>query len=188
MKNKEILMVVDVISNEKEIDRGVLFEAIEAALAMATKKQFKEDVDVRVSIDQETGDFDSFRRWEAVEADPEVEGGIERPDAQLLLEDAKEKSPDIELGGFIEEQIESAGFGRIGAQAAKQVIVQKVREAERKKVYELYKDKVGELVTGRSEEHTSELQSLTNLVCRLLLEKKKLNKTTSILDKSDTSI
>ncbi len=148
MKNKEILMVVDVISNEKEIDRGVLFEAIEAALAMATKKQFKEDVDVRVSIDQETGDFDSFRRWEAVEADPEVEGGIERPDAQLLLEDAKEKSPDIELGGFIEEQIESAGFGRIGAQAAKQVIVQKVREAERKKVYELYKDKVGELVTG----------------------------------------
>ncbi|PCH86079.1 MAG: transcription termination/antitermination protein NusA [Piscirickettsiaceae bacterium] len=148
MNNKEILMVVDVISNEKEIDRSVLFEAIEAALAMATKKRFKEDVEIRISIDRDTGDYESFRYWEVVEADTDVEGGMERPDAQILLEDAKLKDADVELGGFIEESIEAVDFGRIGAQAAKQVIVQKVREAERKKVYELYKDKVGDLVTG----------------------------------------
>ncbi|PCI18332.1 MAG: transcription termination/antitermination protein NusA [Piscirickettsiaceae bacterium] len=148
MANKEILMVVDVISNEKEIDRSVLFEAIEAALAMATKKLYREDIDVRVAIDPTSGDYESFRRWEVIEADPDVEDGIERPDAQILLADAKLKNPEIELGDFIEEPIEAADFGRIGAQAAKQVIVQKVREAERKKVYELYKDKVGDLVTG----------------------------------------
>lgn len=148
MANKEILMVVDVVSNEKEIEREVLFEAIEAALAMATKKLHSADIDVRVSIDKETGDYDSFRRWEVVALSDEFEDGLERPDAQLSLEDAQQKQADIELGEFIEEPIEAAEFGRIGAQAAKQVIVQKVREAERRKVYDLYKDKVGELVTG----------------------------------------
>ncbi|ORU89532.1 MAG: transcription termination/antitermination protein NusA [Cycloclasticus sp. symbiont of Poecilosclerida sp. M] len=148
MANKEILMIVDVVSNEKEIEQSVLFDALEAALAMATKKKYAKDVDVRVSIDTETGDYESFRRWEAVEADEGFEGGIERPDAQLLLADAQKKNADIAIGEFIEEPIDSVEFGRIGAQAAKQVIVQKVREAERKKVYELYKDKVGDLVTG----------------------------------------
>ncbi|MEH6504350.1 MAG: transcription termination factor NusA [Cycloclasticus sp.] len=148
MANKEILMVVDVVSNEKEIDREVLFEAIEAALAMATKKLYREDIDARVAIDQKTGDYESFRRWEVVEADAEFEGGLEKPDAQILLEDAIQKDAELVVGDFIEEPIASADFGRIGAQAAKQVIVQKVREAERRKVYNHYKDKVGELVTG----------------------------------------
>lgn len=148
MANKEILMVVDVVSNEKEIDRGVLFEAIEAALAMATKKLYREDIDARVAIDQKTGDYESFRRWEVVEADAEFEGGLEKPEAQILLEDAIKKDAELVVGDFIEEPIASADFGRIGAQAAKQVIVQKVREAERRKVYEHYKNKVGELITG----------------------------------------
>jgi N utilization substance protein A len=148
MANKEILMVVEVVSNEKEIDRGVLFEAIEAALAMATKKLYREEINVRVIIDRKTGDYESFRRWEVVEADPEFEGGLEEPDSQILLADALKNNPEIALGDFVEEPIASADFGRIGAQAAKQVIVQKVREAERRKVYEHYKDKVGELVTG----------------------------------------
>ena len=148
MANKEILMVVDVVSNEKEIDCSVLFEAIEAALEMATKKLYRDDIAVRVAIDRVSGDYESFRQWEVVEADPEFENGLENPDAQILLEDAQKKDPTLEVGSFIEEPIESADFGRIGAQAAKQVIVQKVREAERRKVYELYKDKVGELVTG----------------------------------------
>jgi len=148
MNNKEILMVVDVVSNEKEIERSVLFEAIEAALEMATKKLYKDDIAVRVDIDRETGDYKSFRRWEVIEADEEFEGGLENPDAQILLADAQEKDADLVLGDFIEEPLEAVDFGRIGAQAAKQVIVQKVREAERKKVFEHYKDKVGELVTG----------------------------------------
>lgn len=148
MANKEILMVVDVVSNEKEIDRSVLFEAIEAALAMATKKLYQEDIDVRVEIDRSTGDYSSFRRWEVVEHDAEFEDGLESPDAQILLADAQQKDAELVVGDFIEEPVQAAEFGRIGAQAAKQVIVQKVREAERKKVYELYKDKVGDLVTG----------------------------------------
>ena len=148
MDKKEILMVVDVVSNEKDVEREVLFEAIEAALAMATKKTYSEDVDIRVAIDQKTGEYETFRRWEAVEASEEFEDGIERPDAQLLLEEAQKQNSEIQLGEFIEETVEAKKFGRIGAQAAKQVIVQKVREAERRKVYELYKDKVGELVTG----------------------------------------
>ena len=148
MANKEILMVVDVVSNEKEIDRSVLFEAIEAALAMATKKLYQEEVDIRVEIDRTTGDYESFRRWEVVELDAELDGELESPDSQILLADAQQKDSELVVGDFIEEVVESAEFGRIGAQAAKQVIVQKVREAERKKVYEQYKGKVGELVTG----------------------------------------
>ena len=148
MANKEILLVVDVVSNEKDIERGVLFEAIESALAMATKKLHADDIEVRVSIDRATGDYSAFRRWEVVEADEEFDGGLENPDAQILLEEAQKTNPELNVGDFIEEPIEAAGFGRIGAQAAKQVIIQKVREAERRKVYEEYKNKVGELVTG----------------------------------------
>jgi len=148
MANKEILLVVDVVSNEKDIDREVLFDAIESALAMATKKRHSEDIEVRVEIDRESGDYIGFRRWEVVEADEEFEGGLENPDAQILLADAQQQDPNLAVGDFIEESIEVEGFGRIGAQAAKQVIIQKVREAERRKVYEEYKDKVGELVTG----------------------------------------
>jgi transcription termination/antitermination protein NusA len=143
--NKEILMVVDVVSNEKGVGKDIIFEAIEAALAMATKKRHREDIEVRVSIDRETGDYETFRQWEAM---PDSEEVLEFPTRQLYLADAIEQVTDIEEGGFIEELMPSVEFGRIAAQTAKQVIVQKVREAERNQVIEAYQDRVGEMVSG----------------------------------------
>jgi len=146
MINKEILLVVDAVSNEKDVDPGVIFEALEAALAMATKKKNPGDIDVRVEIDRETGDYDTFRRWEVIE---DTEEGLENPYQQIGLEAANlQEDEAIEVGDFVEEPIDSIEFGRIAAQTAKQVIVQKVREAERAKVFEAFKDRVGELVTG----------------------------------------
>ncbi len=141
--NKEILMVVEAVSNEKGVDERVIFEAIESALATATKKRYDNDVDIRVQIDPETGDYETFRRWEVVEDDE-----MEFPERQITLSAARLDNPDIQPGDFIEEQVESIEFGRIAAQTAKQVIVQKVREAERAQVVEAYKDRVGELVMG----------------------------------------
>ena len=150
--SKEILMVVDAVSNEKGVDREVIFSAIETALASATKKRHQYDIDARVAIDRETGDYDTFRRWVVVNEHPESEddeeGGYRYPTRQLLLEAARFDDPDIQVGDYVEEQIDSVDFGRIGAQTAKQVIVQKVREAERAQVVEAYKDRIGELVTG----------------------------------------
>ncbi len=143
--NKEILMVVDVVSNEKGVAKDIIFEAIEAALASATKKRNREDIEARVAIDRETGDYDTFRCWEVVDDDPE---SLEATTRQVSLSDAKEKEADIEIGGFIEEPMDSVEFGRIAAQAAKQVIVQKVREAERAQVMDAYEDRVGEMVSG----------------------------------------
>ena len=144
--SKEILLVVEAVSNEKDVPKEVIFEAMEAALASATRKKASGDIDARVAIDRETGDFSTFRRWEVVDDPGEEE--LEAPERQLLLEDARKQNPAIEIGGFIEEPMESLLFGRIAAQTAKQVIVQKVREAERAKVIEAYQDRVGELVTG----------------------------------------
>lgn len=141
--NKEILLVVDAVSNEKSVDKGIIFEAIEAALAMATKKRYTNDIDVRVCIDRDSGDYDTFRRWEIVEDD-----AMDHPERQTTLSAAQFEEPDIQVGDFTEEPIESVGFGRISAQTAKQVIVQKVREAERAQVFEEYKDRIGELVMG----------------------------------------
>ena len=146
MDNKEILLVADTVSNEKGIDRGVIFEAIEAALASATRKKYQQDIEVRVDIDQKTGDYETFRRWETVEPD---ENGLEEPLCQISLEAARIDQPEIELGEFVEEPIESVEFGRIAAQTAKQVIVQKVREAERRKVIDAYADREGSLVMGQ---------------------------------------
>ena len=146
MDNKEILLVADTVSNEKGIDRGVIFEAIEAALASATRKKYQQDIEVRVDIDQKTGDYETFRRWETVEPD---ENGLEEPLRQISLEAARIDQPEIELGEFVEEPIESVEFGRIAAQTAKQVIVQKVREAERRKVIDAYADREGSLVMGQ---------------------------------------
>ena len=143
--NKEILMVVDVVSNEKGVAKDIIFEAIEAALASATKKKNREDIEARVAIDRETGDYDTFRCWEVIDEDFAI---IEAPTRQVSLSDAQEKQPDIEAGQFIEEPMDSVEFGRIAAQAAKQVIVQKVREAERAQVLDAYEDKVGEMVSG----------------------------------------
>jgi len=145
MNNKEILLVVDAVSNEKGIDRDVIFKAIESALATASKKLSGEDVDIRVAIDQKTGDYDTFRRWLVMEDDDEE---FEFPERQIKLTYALKKDPDIKVDDYIEEPIENAPFGRIAAQTAKQVIVQKVREAERARVVEAYQDKVGELVMG----------------------------------------
>ncbi len=141
--SKDILLVVDVVSNEKGVDKEVIFEALEAALATATRKRHAGDVDVRVEIDRETGDYRTFRRWEVVEDD-----AVEAPQRQFTLSAAREDNPDIQLGDYLEEEIESESFGRIAAQTAKQVIVQKVREAERARIVEEYKDRVGELLYG----------------------------------------
>jgi N utilization substance protein A len=143
--NKEILMVVDAVSNEKGVSKDIIFEAIEAALETATKKRHREDIAVRVAIDKNTGDYETFRRWEVVADDLEQ---LEFPPRQMRLSDARRKAPVIELGQFVEEPMQSVEFGRIAAQTAKQVIVQKVREAERNKVLANYKDRIGEMVSG----------------------------------------
>ncbi len=143
--SKEILMVVDAVSNEKGISKDTIFEAIEVALATATRKKHGGTMDARVEIDRETGEYDTYRRWEIVEDDIEE---MEFPDAQIKLTEAKLESPDIDVGDFIEEEIDSVEFGRIAAQTAKQVIVQKVRDAERAQVVENYQDRVNDLVMG----------------------------------------
>ncbi len=143
--NKEILMVADAVSNEKGVDREIIFEAIEAALASATRRRHPEDIDARVEIDRETGDYKTFRRWK-VFADDSTE--LETPDHELRLEDALDIDPEAEPEGYVEVPMESVSFGRIAAQTAKQVIVQKVREAERAQVVEEYQERVGELLSG----------------------------------------
>jgi transcription termination/antitermination protein NusA len=143
--SKEILMVVDAVSNEKGVEKEIIFEAIEAALASATRRKHGEDIDVRVAIDRATGDYETFRRW-LVFADESTE--LEFPDRELRMIDAVELDADVEPGGYVEEPMESVDFGRIAAQTAKQVIVQKVREAEREQVVEEYKDREGEMLSG----------------------------------------
>ncbi len=128
--NRELLMLVDALAHEKNVDRDVVFGAVEAALASATKKRYSGEVDIRVAIDRDTGDYESFRRWLVV---PD-EAGLQQPDAEILHFEAVEQIPDIEIGEYIEEQVESLEFGRIGAQAAKQVILQKIRDAEREQI------------------------------------------------------
>ncbi len=144
--SKEILLVVDAVSNEKGVSSDIIFGAMEAALAMATKKRHGGEMEVRVSIDRETGDYKAFRRWEVISRDNVDD--FENPDAQYMIEDAQEMQPGIAAGEFIEEPLEVAEFGRISAQAAKQVIVQKVREAERAQVVDAYINRIGELVMG----------------------------------------
>jgi N utilization substance protein A len=143
--SKELLLVVDAVANEKGVAKDVIFDAMEAALASAAKKRYPEqDVATRVSIDKQSGEYETFRRWEVV-ADDVV---MESPDRMIRLMDAVDTKVDSQVGDFIEEPIENPEFGRIAAQAAKQVIVQRVREAERAQVVDAYKDRVGELVTG----------------------------------------
>ena len=143
--SKEILMVVDAVSNEKGVEKDIIFEAIEAALASATRRKHGEDIDVRVSIDRATGDYDTFRRWMVFE-DESTE--LEVPDRELRMIDAVDINPDAQPGEYVEVPMESVEFGRIAAQTAKQVIVQKVREAEREQVVEEYKDREGEMLSG----------------------------------------
>jgi N utilization substance protein A len=150
--NKEILLVAEAVSNEKGIDPGVIFEAIEAALEMATKKRAGEDIDVKVTIDRKTGDYKTARRWFVIadeDDEKEVEdGGGDYGLTRLMLSEACKRNPKIKVGEYIEEPVESVEFGRIAAQKAKQVIVQKVQEAERAQVVAAYKERLGQLVTG----------------------------------------
>ncbi|MFN0185934.1 MAG: transcription termination factor NusA [Aquabacterium sp.] len=125
--NREMLMLVDAISREKNVERDVVFAAVEAALASATKKLHGGEVDIRVAVDRDTGDYETYRRWLVV---PDS-AGLQNPDAEELLTEAREELGDLEEGDFIEKTIDSVPIGRIGAQAAKQVILQKIRDAER---------------------------------------------------------
>jgi len=142
--NKEILLVVDTVSNEKGVAKEIIFQAIEAALASVAKKKHSGDIDARVAIDRKTGDYETFRRWQVIADDDEMEF----PQRQMTLSAAQFDNADLQLEDFYEEEMESVSFGRIAAQTAKQVIVQKVREAERAQVVEAYQDRIGELVSG----------------------------------------
>ncbi len=148
MANKEILLVVEVFSNEKEIEKEVVFQAIEAALEAATIKRYGSNIKARVTIDRKTGDYLTHRCWDVVAPNPELGRDVELPVSQILLEVAQFDNPDAQIGDVIYEEIESVDFGRIAAQTAKQVIIQKVRDAERNKIVEAYKSRVGELITG----------------------------------------
>ena len=142
--NKDILLVVDTVSNEKGVDKEVIFEAVELALATATKKRFpSEDVDIRVHIDRTDGGYETFRCWLVV-----ADEDFEFPGRHLTLDEAKDFDQKLEIGDTFEEPTDSIKFGRIAAQIAKQVIVQKVREAERAQIIEAYRERIGELVHG----------------------------------------
>ncbi len=141
--SREILLLVDALSREKNVDKEVVFGALESALASATKKRFEDEADVRVSIDRNTGEYESFRRWEVMDDET-----FETPDLHIKLEEAQKRNPGIQLGEFIEEPLENIDFGRIGAQAAKQVIFQKIRDAEREQVLSDFMERKEHLVSG----------------------------------------
>lgn len=141
--SREILLLVDALAHEKSVAKEVIFIALELALASATKKRFSEDADVRVEINRENGEYQSFRRWQVV-----ADEAVENPAAQIALSDAQQSNADLIEGDYIEEPLESVEFGRIGAQAAKQVILQKVREAEREQILDDFLARKEHLVTG----------------------------------------
>jgi len=143
--SKEILLVVDAVSNEKALPRESIFEAMETALETATKKKYEGDIIVRVSIDRTTGEFDTFRRWLVVEDSDEP---MENPYAEMTLAAAQYDDPELNAGDYVEDQIESVTFDRVTTQTAKQVIVQKIREAERALVVDAYQEQIGEIITG----------------------------------------
>ncbi|MDD4977714.1 MAG: transcription termination factor NusA [Gallionella sp.] len=141
--SREVLLLVDALSREKNVDKEVVFGALESALASATKKRFDDEADVRVAIDRNTGEYSSFRCWEVMDDET-----FETPDLHIKLEEARKHDASIELGGFIEEPLESIDFGRIGAQAAKQVIFQRIRDAEREQILADFMDRKEHLVSG----------------------------------------
>jgi N utilization substance protein A len=141
--SREILLLVDALAREKNVNKDVVFVALEMALASATKKRFSDDADVRVAVDTETGDFESFRRWQVV-----ADEAVENPAQQIPLSEAAKQHADIQLDEYIEEALEPIEFGRIGAQAAKQVILQKIRDAEREQILQDFLGRGDKLVTG----------------------------------------
>ena len=143
MNNKEILLVAEAVSNEKDVPKDVIFEAIELALATATRKHINDESDIRVAIDRKTGEATTTRCWTVV-----TDEVYTNPEAELILEDAQVTNPSLVLGDLVQEELPTEVFGRIAAQTAKQVIVQKVREAERAKVVELYRGRIGQIISG----------------------------------------
>src|SRR5262250_249088 len=141
--NRELLLLVDALSREKNVPKDIVFSALEAALASATKKKYADNIDARVSIDRETGDYESFRRWTVV---PDEEH--EEPAHQIAITDAADRDPELKLGDVVEEPLEPVEFGRIGAQAAKQVILQKIRDAEREQILNDFLARKEHLITG----------------------------------------
>lgn len=141
--SREILLLVDALAREKAVEKEIVFTALELALVSATKKRFQVDIEVRVSIDRVTGDYQSFRRWLVVEDDV-----VEDTDRQIALSEARETNENISLGDFCEKPLETIEFGRIGAQAAKQVIFQKIRDAEREQTLSDFLERGDYLVNG----------------------------------------
>ena len=141
--SREVLLLVDALAREKNVDKEIVFGALESALASATKKRFTEEADVRVSIDRTTGEYDSFRRWQVMDDET-----FETPELHIKLGEAQKRKPDIAMEEFIEEPLESIDFGRIGAQAAKQVIFQKIRDAEREQILSDFMERKEHLVSG----------------------------------------
>jgi N utilization substance protein A len=146
-KENQLKLIVDTVSNEKGISKEVIFEALEDALVSATKKKYGAHIECRVAIDPKTGSYETFRIWTVV-ADPEQNQPLEFPFSQITFSAAQVDEPNIKIGDSVEEQLESVEFGRIAAQIAKQVIIQKVREAERSLVVVEFKAKQGQLVNG----------------------------------------
>ena len=141
--SREVLLLADALAREKNVDKEIVFSALEMALASATKKRFHDDVDVRVVVDRNSGDYEAFRRWQVVPADV-----LEFPSREISIDDAQEKDAEIQLEEYIEEPLEAIEFGRIGAQAAKQVIFQKIRDAEREQILTDFLMRKEHLVTG----------------------------------------
>ena len=139
--SKEILLAAEAVSNEKLLPREKIFEALESAIALSTKKKYEYEVDVRVAINPKTGEFDTFRRWVVVE-------NVMNPTKEITLEAARLENPDIQLGDYVEDQIESIAFDRIAMQTARQVISTKIREAERSKIVDQFRAKEGQIVTA----------------------------------------
>lgn len=150
--NNEIKLVVDAVSNEKNVPKEVVFEALEAALESATKKRYGAEWNIKVTIDRQTGDYETFRLWLVVDENAVDEFGdaigIQNPDAELTLEQAHKRDANLSIGDMIEEKIDSIAFGRIAAQTAKQVIAQRLRAAKRDQVADEYLQKVGQLIAG----------------------------------------
>ena len=140
---REILLMVEALAREKNVDKEIVYGALELALASATKKRFRDDVDVKVVIDRTTGVYDSFRRWHIVADD-----AIENPASEISVNEAKEADPNADIDGYIEEPLEPVELGRIGAQAAKQVIMQRIRDAEREQILNDFLVRKEFLVTG----------------------------------------
>lgn len=141
--NREVLLLVDALAREKNVDKEIVFGALESALASATKKRFTEESDTRVRIDRNTGEYQSYRCWEVMDDET-----FETPDLHIKLSEAQKRNPEIQIGEFIEEPLESVDFGRIGAQAAKQVIFQRIRDAEREQILHDFMERNEHLVSG----------------------------------------